>query len=73
MKWKKVDEYHVISDSGYRVAKNYCRDVCKFSAYSPRGFPDWELLGFFDTKDLAAEACDKHASEKNRRQPAADR
>lgn len=61
MKWRKVDDYHSISDSGYKVAKNFNREECRYSAYSPRPFPDWELIGFYTTPQAAAKACVAHS------------
>ncbi len=76
MKWRKEDDYHLVSDTGYRIAKFLVRSEPGYLAYAPRKEEEGErkvhyrrgervpgrslLLGCFPTSQQAMAACEAH-------------
>lgn len=65
MRWQQVDNYHVQSDSGYRVSKATRGPGFPpiYVAWPPRD-KQWipaNAIAFCDSADEAKAACEKHA------------
>lgn len=61
MKWKRKDNYHVISDAGYTVCVAGRMPMrMKYMAYFGK-----EIIGCDGTFRLAADLCDEHFLDNN--------
>lgn len=59
MKWYRVSDYCIKSESGYRVSKVIVLGKDSYEAWSPSK----KLIGRVSTPDAAKTLCDEHAAK----------
>ena len=65
MHWKKVNEYFIESDQGYRITKG--RDVSIENLTYVAHSPDGKHFAFVPSAKEAMQECDKHFENRSKK------
>lgn len=65
MHWRKVNEYYIESDAGYRITKG--RDFSMENLTYVAHAPDGKFFAFVPSAKEAMTACDQHLENRSKK------